>query len=293
MTVLKTIFLGLIHGLTEFLPLSSSGHMAFFSNAMKIDGSSADFLEILLHIATLAAVIIYFREDIVNMFREFGKMMMTVFANLLVFISKRKGDNRYTYFKVVNTAYKKLIIMIILSMIPTTILGIIGQDLVELAGGSLWFVGICFIITAALMFLTDRHEDGTLRIKEAPYSSGILMGIAQGVSILPGLSRTGSTIAMGIFLGYNNKLAVKYSFIMSIPAIFGSVIYKFIHCKGVGFSRGMIPGYFFAMVIAGVLGYFSIKLIMKFVQKKRYIGFSVYCLAMGIASIIFSIVSLH
>lgn len=291
MTVLKTIFLGLVHGLTEFLPLSSSGHMAFYRNVMKMDGNSGDFLDILLHIATLVAVVIFFREDIINMFREFGKMMMTIFANLLVFISKKRGDNRYTYFKVVNTAYKKLIIMIILSMIPTTILGIVGQDLAVLAGNSLWLVGICFIVTAALMFLTDRHEDGTLRIKEAPFSSGILMGIAQGVSILPGLSRTGSTIAMGIFLGYNNKLAVKYSFIMSIPAIFGSVVYKLIRYKGIGFDRGLIPGYFFAMVIAGVLGYFAIKLIMKFVQKKRYIGFSVYCLAMGIASIIFSIVS--
>lgn len=291
MTILKSIFLGLIHGLTEFLPLSSSGHMAFYSNAFKIQNNGEVFLDILLHIATLVAVIVYFREDIVNMFREFGKMMMTIFANLLVFISKRRGDNRYTYFRVVNTSYKKLIIMIILSMIPTMMLGIVGQDLVLLAGNSLWVVGICFIITSALMFLTDRHDDGTLRIKDAPYSSGILMGVAQGVSVIPGLSRTGTTIAMGIFLGYNNKLAVKYSFIMSIPAILGSIVYKFIHFKGLGFDRGMIPGYFFAMVIAGVLGYFSIKVIMKFVQRKRYIGFSVYCLVMGIASIIFSIVS--
>lgn len=291
MTIIKAILLGLIHGLSEFFPLSSSGHMALFGQIMKVDSDKGAFLDILLHIATLIAVIVFFHEDIFNMFREFGQMVKTVFANFLVFIYRIKGDDRYTYFKVINSSYKKLIIMIIISTIPTAILGIVGQDLSAIVRNSLTAVGVCFIVTSILLFLTDRHPDGSLRIKEAPYSGSIFLGIAQGVSVLPGLSRTGTTVSMGLFLGYNNKLAVKYSFIMSIPAMLGSIVYKFIHFNGVGFDRGMIPGYILAMAIAGIAGFFSIKLMFKFIRQKRYIGFSIYSLLIGIVAIVFSIVS--
>ena len=282
--------MGLLHGLSEFFPLSSSGNMVFFQHVMKLDADKCMFLDTLLHISTLVAVIVFFREDVVNIFREFGKMMMTVFANLLVFIKKRSGDNRYTYFKVVNSSYKKLIIMIAVSTAITAILGILGQDIATVARGSLMFTGICFICTSVVLFLTDKHEDGTQVIRNAKYSGSIFMGMAQGVSVLPGLSRTGMTVSMGIFLGYNNKLAVKYSLLMSIPSMLGAVIYRFIRYGGTGFDRGLIPGYFFAMVIAGIVAFFSIKIIMKFIKSKRYIIYSAYSLLIGLASVIFSFV---
>ena len=291
MTVLKALFLGLIHGFTEFFPLSSSGHMAFFGSILKADSEKVMFLDILLHIATMIAVIVFFRKDILNMFRELGQIFMTVFANLLVFISRRRGDNRYTYFKVINSSYKKLIVMITISTMVTAVLGIFGQELVSMAGSYLWTVGICFIISSVILFLSDRHCDGTLRIKEAQYSGGILMGAAQGIAVLPGITRTGAAISMGIFLGYNNKLAVKYSFIMSIPAVLGSTVYRLIKYRGAGFDRGLIPGYVFAMAAAGLGGYFSLKYMLKVVRRKKYLGFSVYCLLAGIAVIVFSIIS--
>ena len=291
LTVIETIIMGLLHGLSEFFPLSSSGHLVFFQHVMKLDADKCMFLDILLHISTLIAVIVYFREDVVSIFRELGQMMMRIFANFLVFIKKRSGDNRYTYFKVIDSSYKKLIIMISISTVITAIIGIIGQDMVMLARGSMLFTGICFIITSVILFLTDKHEDGTQVIRNAKYSGSIFVGMIQGVSVLPGLSRTASTITMGIYLGYNNKLAVKYSLLMSIPAILGSTVYRFAKYGGAGFDRGLIPGYFFSMVIAGVVAFFSIKLIMKFIKSKRYIIFAIYSHIVGIAAIIFSIVS--
>lgn len=291
MTVIETIIMGLLHGLSEFFPISSSGHLVFFQHARNLDPDKCMFLDILLHIATLIAVITYFREDVVNILKEFGKLCMRIFANFLVFLKKRSGDNRYTYFKVIDSSYKKLIIMISISTLITAIIGIIGQEMVMLARGSMVFTGICFIITSVILFLTDKHEDGTQVVKNAKYSGSIFLGMVQGISVLPGLSRTASTITMGIYLGYNNKLAVKYSLLMSIPAILGSTIYRFVKYGGTGFDRGLIPGYFFSMVIAGVVAFFSIKLIMKFIKSKRYIIFSVYSHIVGISAIIFAIVS--
>ena len=291
LTVIETIIMGILHGLSEFFPLSSSGHMVFFQHIRNLETDKCIFLDTLLHISTLIAVIVYFREDVANIFRELGEMMMTVFANFLVFLKKRSGDERYTYFKVVNSSYKKLIIMMFISTAITGVLGIIGQDFAMIARSSLWLTGIFFILTSVMLFLTDKHEDGNQVIKTAKYSGSIFMGIAQGVSVLPGLSRTGSTVSMGILLGFNNKLAVKYSLLMSIPAVFASTIYRFINYGGTGFDRGLIPGYFFAMIIAGVIAFYSIKIIMKFIKSKRYIIFSAYSLVMGLAAIIFSIVS--
>ncbi len=291
LTVIETIIMGIFHGLSEFFPLSSSGHLVFFQNIMNVDADKCMFLDTMLHISTLIAVIIYFREDVINIFREFKEMMVIIFANFLISIKRRSGDNSYTYIKVVNSSYKKLIIMILISTVVTAIIGILGQDCMMLARGSLLFTGICFIITSIILFIADRHEDGTQIVKKAKYSGSIFMGMAQGISVLPGLSRTAMTVSTGIFLGYNNKLAVKYSLLMSIPGILGSVIYRFIQYGGTGFDRGLIPGYLFSMAIAGVIAFFSIKVIMKFIRSKRYIIFSVYSLVMGIVTVIFSIVS--
>ena len=228
LSILKAILLGLIQGLTEFTPLGGTGHLILFKELLNVQNDTSVYFEVFLHIATLLAVVIAFWHDIVNMFREFGDMWMRIFANLLIFISKRKGDTRYTYIKVVNTSYKKLILMLFISIIPTGLLGVLGQEFAGFVGSYLWLVGICFIVTAVMLFFADRHAESDTRIKDVPYSSGLLVGIAQGVTVVPGLSRSATSICMGLFLGFNKKLAVKFAFLATIPAIMGSLIYKLI-----------------------------------------------------------------
>ena len=290
LSILKAILLGLIQGLTEFTPLGGTGHLILFKELLNVENDTSVYFEVFLHIATLLAVIIAFRHDIVNMFREFGDMFRRIFANLLVFIAKRKGDARYTYFKVVNTAYKKLIIMLLISIIPTGVLGVLGQEFAGFVGSYLWAVGICFIITALMLFFADRHSDSDTRIKEVPYSSGFLVGVAQGVTVVPGLSRTATSICMGLFLGFNKKLAVKFAFLATIPAIFGSLIYKLLVSNDYGrLALSDVPGYVLGTIVAGVAGFFSIKLMLQVVLRKRYIGFSIYSLLVGLLSIGWSI----
>ncbi len=290
MNILKALLMGLVQGITEFLPVSSSGHLAIFKKVLGINLDSGMYFDVMLHLGTLVAVIIVFREDIWGMIREFWGMLVTIFANFLVFIMRRKGNTRYTYFKVVNSSYRKLVLMVLISTVPTGILGMVGSELVERASETLWIVGICLILTAVLLFLADKHPDGTMRIKDASYSGAFIMGISQGVATMPGLSRSGTTIATGLMLGYNKKLAVKYSFIMSIPAILGAVVVKLGDLKNEAFGSANLPGYILGTVVAGVTGYFSIKYMLKLIRRKRYIGFAIYCAVLGVVAIVFSIV---
>ena len=128
-----------------------------------------------------------------------------------------------------------------------------------------------------------------MRIKDATYSGAFILGIAQGIATMPGLSRSGTTIAAGILLGYNKKLAVKYSFIMSIPAVFGAIVFELKDIKSEVFGSANLPGYLLGTVAAGVVGFFCLKFMLKLVRSRKYIGFSIYCLVMGLLAIGYSI----
>lgn len=290
LNVLKSILLGIIQGITEFMPISNTGHMSLFSNAFGMDLYVGAYFKALTYVGVLVALIIIFHEDIWHMIQEFFEMVATVFANLLVFIKRKGGDTRYTYFKIVNSNYKKLDAMILVSLIPTAIIALCGRNFVGRASGVLWFVGIGFILNAALLFVAGKFADSKKRIKDGTYSEAYFIGTVQGVSLLPGFSRTGATIATARIFGFNRKLAVKYSFIMAIPAVLGAFILELKSLKGVAFGSAALPGYLLGMVAAGVSAYFTIKYMMKLIANRKYTGFTIYCLVLGVVAIIFSII---
>ena len=290
LNILKSILLGIIQGITEFMPISNTGHMSLFSHGFGIDIYAGAYFRAMTYVGVLVALIIVFHEDIWHMIQEFFEMAATVFANLLVFIRRRRGDTRYTYFKIVNSNYKKLDTMIIVSLIPTAIIGICGRGFVARTSGMLWFVGLGFILNAVILFVAGKFSDSKKRIKEATYSEAYFIGTVQGVSLLPGLSRTGATIAAARIFGFNRKLAVKYSFIMAIPAVLGAFILELKSLKGVAFGSSALPGYILGMIAAGVSAYFTIKYMMKLISNRKYTGFTIYCLIIGIVAIIFSII---
>ena len=290
MSIIEAIFLGIIHGVTEILPVGSSGHLLIMNKVFGNESIEV-YYDIMLHLATIVAIIVAFREDVINIIFEIGDMLKRIFANCLISIARKNGDTRHTYVKVVDTAYKKLILMVLISIVPTAVLGIFGQGVVQLVGGTIWIVGICFIVNGVMLFLIDRHPESLDRIMDVPYSSGFLVGMAQGVSVVPGISRTAATISMGAFLGYNKKLAVKFSFIMAIPAIVGRVVYLLINAKGGSITMSLMPGYIIGMVLAGITGFFALKLMLRLVMRKKYLGFAIYCVAIGIVTIVISLVT--
>lgn len=290
MNILKSILLGLVQGLTEFLPVSSSGHLAIFGKIFGTNLDSEIYFNVLLHLGTLIAIIIVFHEDIWHMIQEFFQMLLIIFANFIVFIKRRRGDTKYTYFKVVNSNYKKLVLMIIISTIPTGLIGLLGRNFTELATNTLWFVGICLMITSGILMLADRKSDNTMKINKAKYSDAYFIGVAQGVATLPGISRSGATIVTGMMLGFNKQLAIKYSFLMSIPAVLGAVIVELAGNKNVVFGSADLPGYVLGTITAAVSGYFAIKFMLRLIKNKSYKGFSIYCIIAGVAGIILSFI---
>ena len=290
MNILKSILLGLVQGLTEFLPVSSSGHLAIFGKILGTNLDSEIYFNVLLHLGTLIAIIIVFHEDIWHMIQEFFQMLLIIFANFIVFIKRRRGDTKYTYFKVVNSNYKKLVLMIIISTIPTGLIGLLGRNFTELATNTLWFVGICLMITSGILMLADKKSDNTMKINKAKYSDAYFIGVAQGVATLPGISRSGATIATGMMLGFNKQLAIKYSFLMSIPAGLGGALVGVAGNRNVVFGSADLPGYVLGTITAAVSGYFAIKFMLRLIKNKSYKGFSIYCIIAGVAGIILSFI---
>jgi undecaprenyl-diphosphatase len=171
------------------------------------------------------------------------------------------------------------------STIPTAIIGIIDADLVEQASKILLIPGICLILTSILLVVADCCKGGEKLPKQVTYSNAFIIGIAQGVATLPGLSRSGTTIAACLLSGFNKKFAVKYSFIMSIPAVLGSLVFELSDLADVTFTSNEILYYLIGMVVAAVVGYICIKAMLYVVRQKKFTWFAIYCFLVGVISV--------
>ena len=207
------------------------------------------------------------------------------FINLIRFIGNKTGKTDEPYLRIVNSSYRKLVVLIIVSTIPTGIIGVVGKDVVEMASEILLIPGICLILTAVLLFIADHARDGEKLPKSVTYTNAFGVGIAQGIATLPGLSRSGTTITACLLSGFNRNFAVKYSFLMSIPAILGALVLELKDCTAVALSGAEIAYYVVGMIIAAVVGYVCIKTMLIVVRRKKFTGFAIYCLIVGVISI--------
>ena len=262
MEVIKSFILGLVQGLTEFLPVSSSGHIEIFKEIMNFSFESHNglFFTLILHLATALSALIYFWNDV-------KKIILSI-------CTLKKDENLH------------FSLMILISMIPAGFVGFFYEDKInELFNGNLLLVGSMLILTSILLFISDKINK--LNKKLSPLNS-LLIGISQALAILPGISRSGSTIATSIFLGINRDLAAKFSFLMVIPVIVGSSI-KMILFDDIVFDNTILINYIIGFITALVSGYYACKWMIFFVKKSKLVYFSLYCLIVGLVSIIYSI----
>lgn len=286
MTLIQAILMGLLQGLTEFLPVSSSGHLAIFKNIFHVNTETGMLFDILLHIGTLIAIFVAFHKDIWKLIKEGFGILGDFFRNIGIFFANLfKSGGKQEYHKVVRTAYRKFVMLIIVSTIPTGIIGVLGKDLIETAGQGLLVPGICLLVTAGLLLIADYCDAGHKTPKDARYVDAFGIGMAQGVATLPGLSRSGTTITACLLCGFDKKFAVKYSFIMSIPAILGAAVLEFKDIGSVNVSGSEAAFYVAGMAVAAVVGYICIKTMLVVVRGKKFKIFSIYCLAAGILAV--------
>lgn len=284
MTLLQAILMGLIQGLTEFLPVSSSGHLALFKILFGVETDTGILFDVLLHVGTLIAICIVYYKDIVRLIAEGCGVIRDAFVNVVIFFRNHIRKENEAYRRVINSGYRKFVMLIIVSTIPTGIIGVVGKDVVSMASEILIVPGICLIVTAILLFIADHIKEGDKLPKSVTYTNAFAIGIAQGVATLPGLSRSGTTITACLISGFQSKFAVKYSFIMSIPAILGALVLELKDIGGIGITSMEIIYYLIGMLVAAVVGYICIKTMLVIVRKKKFIGFAIYCLIIGAIS---------
>lgn len=270
-----SVVLGLVQGVAEFLPISSSGHLTLFQHFFGLQEPD-NLFNVLLHFATLLAVCVYYFRDVVEMIAEFFRAVAALCSR------KRQG-------KEIPEA-RRMVLLVIVGTLPLFAVLLI-KDYVEALGASPVFVSCALLVTGCILFLSDRMAGGRKTARNATIKDVLLVGVAQGLATIPGLSRSGCTISTGMAMGFDRKFAVRYSFLMSLPAVLGATILEVkdvLELEG-GLATELLPKYLVGMVVAGVVGYFAIRLVNLLAAKGKFGAFAYYCWAAGIAALILTL----
>lgn len=277
MTLLESLILGLVQGLAEFLPISSSGHLAALQYIFGIDGSNVLTFTVMLHFGTLVAIFVVYWKDIVDLVKELFATIKDVCTGQGVQVNK--NDTR------------KLGFMIITASVPTAIIGLLLNDFFESLYARMTVIGVCLIITGCGLFFAERYGGGKRTIKDMNFRNAFFIGLCQSVAIMPGISRSGATMIGGLACKFDRAFAVRYAFLISIPSVLGAFLLEVPDAvKAVSDGTGMSLGVMLAGVaVAAVSGYAAIKVMIKAVTNKKLMYFSVYTWIAGAALIIYSI----
>ena len=264
--MLEALILGIVQGLTEFLPISSSAHIRIVGEFMnKAQDPGARFTAI-TQIGTELAVLIYFRNDIKAIaFSWLRQVVRRVELN-----SEEKGQARMGW-------------LIIVGSIPIVVLGYLGRDIITNDLRSLWLIASVMIIFGVILGIADKYGKSEKTLQQLNTKHGLLYGAAQALALVPGVSRSGATIAMGRFLGYSRDAALRYSFLLAIPAVFGSGLYQLKDAFSSSAAPNVfsIPETFAATAVAFGVGYVVIAWLLNFVSTKSFMPFIIYRIILG------------
>ena len=276
MTYWTAILLGIIQGLAEFLPISSSGHLAILQNFLRIgDLENQMLFDVLLHLGTLGAVILAYRTQLKGLCRE-GLLMLHL-----------KKPNRR---EKPDPARRRLILFLIIATLPLIPAAFLS-NVVESLYQNTFFIGFAFILTGFLLFAADRMGHGNKDERSSTTADALVVGLAQAVAVVPGLSRSGTTISFGMLRGFERSFAVKFSFLLSIPAVLGANLVSLIKVFSTGVEWSYVPMYLVGVACAFVSGYFAIYFLRLVVQRGKFGGFCYYCWGAGLVTLLLSLIS--
>jgi len=266
MTIFQAILLGILQGLTEFLPVSSSGHLVLLQNLFGLKEPELLF-DISLHIGTLAATCVVF-------YREIGSILWV----LIRLPSSLKSSGGFGALFTGN-AYFRLTVLIVVGSLPTAIFGVLFREIAHPLFGAAWIVGLMLLVTGTVLQLTRNSRLAGRRLNQVDSKDALTIGLVQGVAIIPGISRSGSTISTALFLGIDRELAGRYSFLLSIPAMLGALV--------LGLTSGTMGGTASTAAIltgaasAAVVGILALKALLHVVKTGRLYYFAPYCWIAG------------
>ena len=277
MSTIQALLLGLIQGIAEFLPISSSGHLSIFQNFLGLTTAEGDhqLFDVLLHLGTLVSVFVVYWDDITGVVRDCCEMVRSI-GHPVPGERKRFGGAR-------------LLMMIFFATLPLFLV-LPVQDYIEKLYYSTAFIGIALIATGGMLYCADRMPMGkktekTMRIRDA-----LLIGLCQAVATIPGLSRSGTTITAGVANGLDRRFAVKFSFLISIPAVLGANLLTLIKAIKSDTDWSLLPRYLLGMLVAMITGYFALRLLRYVANKGKFGWFAYYCWFAGVVTILLSII---
>ena len=276
MTIWNAIILGLVQGLAEFLPISSSGHLSVLNNLFGMTTAEEGhmFFDVLLHLGTLISICVVYWQDIVDMFFE-----------VLGFISlgPKAGERKAHY------PAARLFLMIVLATLPLVLILPIKDMLEGLYYNSI-FIGVMLILTGFMLYVSDKMVPGNKTEKNMGMLDALLIGVCQCAATIPGLSRSGTTITAGLATGLRRDFAVKFAFLMSLPAVLGANILSIADAARAGIDWTCMPAYLVGMAVAMVTGIGAISLLKRIARSGRFGGFAYYCWVVGALSIILTMI---
>lgn len=276
MTFLSSFLLGLVQGIAEFLPISSSGHLAIAQNLLGMSdaGTVPEFFDVLLHLGTLVAVFVAYWADIKDMVLEFFR-----------------GAGDLIHHSTPNPVppARRLILLIILGTLPLFVV-LPVKDAVQSLSNSMAFIGAALIVTGVLLFVSDRVKKGRKNERTATWLDVLIVGLGQAIATMPGISRSGMTITTGCFVGFERKFAVRFSFLLSIPAVLGANILSLADAAKAGINWAEVPVYLVGVVTAAVVGYLCIRLLRFIADRGKFGAFAYYCWAVGVLTLVLNVI---
>lgn len=276
MSLFEAIILGIVQGIAEFLPISSSGHLALTQFLLGTPEDQIFFLTVMLHIGTIFSVLVVYWTDLYNITLEFFKMCWDALRG--------KGLG-------LDNLYRKLGLLIIVGSIPTALMGILLRDIFSEVYTSQRVIGIALLMTGTLLWASERTQkfkENKKSLKEMSWLNAIVIGVFQGLAITPGMSRSGSTISGALFQGINKETATRYSFLLSFPVIVGASLLEARDALTYGTGDVTLPMLLVGIFTSFVAGVFAIRTLIRMISKGKLYYFSYYTWALGTGAIILS-----
>ena len=269
--------MGILQGVAEFLPISSSGHLALFQRffAMENFEESQMFFTVMLHFGTLISVFIVYWRDIADMIREFCLAV----AGLV----RKEGGGTPP------PPARRMVMLIIVATLPLFVV-ILFKDAIETLFANTLLVSCALMATGFILFFSDRLARGRKNAKTATVVDALIVGAGQALAIIPGLSRSGTTISVGMMRGFDRAFAVRFSFLLSIPAVLGATVLELKDAVQAGIDPALIPVCLVGVAVSAVVGYFAIRLVKSLADKGKFGKFAYYCWAVGLGSFIAGVV---
>lgn len=288
MEIFREILLGVIQGITGFLPVSSSAHMILLGRIFDMDSSYLSLFLCLLKISALLAVIIVLFKDVMKLIIGAFQLIQDVFSNIFIFFIRLLGQRKEGYFVLDTNPYKRLVLMLMISSAVTYVIARFIGSIAQNVSRMPMAVGICFLLSAVILFISDSMAAGKRTVKNINVLDAVVLGLAQGLSVVPGISRVVMTLAAAMALGFGRSFALKYSCLLAIPTLTGYALITLHNLAGTAISLGNLGNILAGMLCCCILSALCLRLMVNLAKKGSYRIFAAYGVVISIITILFS-----